>query len=193
MKTILIDNGHGRETPGKCSPDGTLREWQWTRTFARLLAARLTANGFNPVLLVPEETDVPLSERVRRANTHGPGAILRSIHNNAAGNGSTWTEARGFSAFVAPNASAASRSLAAELTRQAVCHGLAGNRATPPCGYWTASLAMCRDTRCTAVLTENLFMDNRADLALLHSPAAVESLLQAHVAAIASCSDRREE
>lgn len=24
---ILIDNGHGAETPGKCSPDGRLREY----------------------------------------------------------------------------------------------------------------------------------------------------------------------
>ncbi len=27
---ILIDNGHGTETPGKCSPDGRLREYAYT-------------------------------------------------------------------------------------------------------------------------------------------------------------------
>lgn len=31
---ILIDNGHGRETPGKRSPDGTLREYAWNRLIA---------------------------------------------------------------------------------------------------------------------------------------------------------------
>ena len=28
---ILIDNGHGSETPGKRSPDGELREYKWNR------------------------------------------------------------------------------------------------------------------------------------------------------------------
>lgn len=184
---ILIDNGHGRETPGKCSPDGTLREWVWTRAFARKLAARLRASGIDCHLLVTEDTDVPLAERVRRANAAGPGCVLISIHNNASSLGGQWGAARVFSAFVAPNASADSRRLAAELSRQAVFRGFAGNRATPPEGYWTASLAICRDTHCPAVLTENLFMDNRDDLALLLSPESVEALVDAHIAAILKC------
>ena len=28
---VLIDNGHGEETPGKRSPDGKFREYIWTR------------------------------------------------------------------------------------------------------------------------------------------------------------------
>lgn len=28
---ILIDNGHGSNTPGKCSPDGRLREYSYVR------------------------------------------------------------------------------------------------------------------------------------------------------------------
>lgn len=28
---ILIDNGHGENTPGKRSPDGTFREYAYTR------------------------------------------------------------------------------------------------------------------------------------------------------------------
>jgi len=31
---ILIDNGHGSNTPGKCSPDGRLREYSYTREIA---------------------------------------------------------------------------------------------------------------------------------------------------------------
>lgn len=34
---ILIDNGHGRETPGKRSPDGRLLEYAYTRDIARHL------------------------------------------------------------------------------------------------------------------------------------------------------------
>ena len=28
---VLIDNGHGSNTPGKCSPDGRLKEYAYTR------------------------------------------------------------------------------------------------------------------------------------------------------------------
>ena len=31
---ILIDNGHGENTPGKRSPDGKLKEWAYTRDIA---------------------------------------------------------------------------------------------------------------------------------------------------------------
>ena len=31
---ILIDNGHGSNTPGKCSPDGRLMEYSYTREIA---------------------------------------------------------------------------------------------------------------------------------------------------------------
>lgn len=31
---ILIDNGHGKETPGKRSPDGRLKEYAYTREIA---------------------------------------------------------------------------------------------------------------------------------------------------------------
>lgn len=38
---ILIDNGHGNDTPGKRSPDGRLLEWAYTREIADRVAARL--------------------------------------------------------------------------------------------------------------------------------------------------------
>ncbi|ROS80388.1 N-acetylmuramoyl-L-alanine amidase, partial [Muribaculaceae bacterium Isolate-039 (Harlan)] len=31
---ILIDNGHGNNTPGKCSPDQSLREYAYAREIA---------------------------------------------------------------------------------------------------------------------------------------------------------------
>ena len=34
---ILIDNGHGIDTAGKCSPDKSLREYKWAREIATLL------------------------------------------------------------------------------------------------------------------------------------------------------------
>ena len=65
---ILIDPGHGRNTPGKCSPDGRFREYQYTREIAAAVVARLQALGHDAEVLVPEFEDIPLSERVRRVN-----------------------------------------------------------------------------------------------------------------------------
>lgn len=88
---VLIDNGHGSNTPGKCSPDGRLREYAYTREIAERLVMELRKNGIDAERIVKEEIDVPLSERCRRVNEYKPTqAILVSIHCNAAGNGSDW-------------------------------------------------------------------------------------------------------
>ena len=65
---ILIDNGHGENTPGKQSPDGRLREYEWTRQVAQAIVRAMTKEGFDAQLLVRESIDVPLSERVARVN-----------------------------------------------------------------------------------------------------------------------------
>ena len=50
---ILIDNGHGANTPEKCSPDFKLREYAWARQVAKLLYQRAEAAGLEPVLITP--------------------------------------------------------------------------------------------------------------------------------------------
>lgn len=196
---ILIDNGHGVETPGKRSPDGRLREYAWAREIARRIAIALQREGIDARLLVPETTDIPLSVRTRRVNEvcKAEGArnvCLVSIHNNAAGADRRWHDARGFAVYVSNNAGQGSRRLAAEFYAGAKARGLTGNRATPPQGFWQASLAMCRDTKCTAVLTENLFQDNREDVAFLLSNEGKTTIVDLHVNAIlnyiATCEQR---
>ena len=51
---ILIDNGLGRDTTGKRSPDGRLLEWSYTREIARRVVAELQAQHYYASLLVPE-------------------------------------------------------------------------------------------------------------------------------------------
>ena len=65
---ILIDNGHGENTPGKRSPDGSLREYAYVREIADRIAHELSARGYDAERIVRETVDVPLSERVRRVN-----------------------------------------------------------------------------------------------------------------------------
>ena len=65
---ILIDNGHGKETPGKRSPDERLMEWKWNREFAKMLSDRLTELNISNELLVEEDKDISLKSRCDRAN-----------------------------------------------------------------------------------------------------------------------------
>lgn len=180
---VLIDNGHGAETAGKCSPDGRLREWEFNRRLAKAIAAGLTLRGIANTLIVPEDSDVALRERCARVNAlcgQDADCVLVSVHVNAASSGG-WHNARGWCAFVAPEASDVSRALARNLVERAGVLGLGGNRSVPAQGYWTAPLAICRGTRCPAVLTENMFMDNRADLSYLLEPRAIGELSRLHI------------
>lgn len=204
---VLIDNGHGVETPGKCSPDKRLREYRWARHFASMLDRRLTLAGVSSMRVVPEETDVSITERCRRVNgwcakRGAKNVLLISIHCNAGPDipsaydknpkdeAGYWKTARGFSVYVSKSASAESKRFAAILTNEAVTRKLTGNRSIPPQRYWTwplnqrGDIGILRGTRCPAVLTENLFQDNREDVEFLLSEEGMEHLLDLHMEAI---------
>lgn len=190
---ILIDNGHGINTPGKCSPDKRLREYAWSRDIAKRLDAKLKSLGYDSMRIVTEETDVPLAHRVQRVNNicksvGSKNVLLVSIHNNAAGNGG-WSTAKGFSVFVSKNASSNSKKCAAIFTDEAKTRNLMGNRSIPTEKYWTwgwtkSDIYILKNTNCPAVLTENMFMDNKEDCDFLLSEAGKNMIVDLHVAAI---------
>ena len=187
---ILIDNGHGENTPGKCSPDGRLKEWIYTREIADRMVTGLREKGFNAERIVKENIDIPLSVRCRRANniyreTEG-NAILISIHCNAAGYGTDWLTARGWSVFVSNNASVNSKRLAMCLAESAKAKSAKAKSAfvRQPVQeqlFWIQNLAICRDTICPAVLTENFFQDNKKDVEFLLSAEGKQLVVQTHI------------
>ena len=188
---VILDAGHGKDTPGKCSPDKSLYEWQWNREIVAMLCERLYGiENIQTVILVPEEHDVPLKERVRRVNTivhdakiEGKEVLLISIHINAAGHG-TWNKASGWSVWVSNNASEKSKQFAHIAYREAVSLGLRGNRVVPKENYWTSNFYILKNTPCPAVLTENLFQDNHDDVAFLKSDEGKEKIVDLHFNAI---------
>lgn len=186
---VLIDNGHGSNTAGKCSPDKQHREYLWARKFAERLETALRAKGFNSQRIVTENWDVSIRERVRRVNTvcrefGTKNCILISVHNNAAGSDGKWHNARGYSSHVSLNASTRSKKLATLLTDSVAAQGITVRNPLPKQHYWPQNLGMCRDTNCAAVLTENLFQDNREDVALLNDEAFLSKLEAAYIDAI---------
>ena len=173
---ILIDNGHGKETAGKRSPDGVLREYAWAREVARMVCDELQAEGYAARLLVPEERDVPLAERCRRANQYDKRkSILVSIHNNAAGDGSKWMKARGWAIYTTRGITEADR-LAEAIYQRAVRAFRAPlnvrRYSAAPLGHdFEADFYILLHSYMPAVLVENFFQDNQADVAYLLTPA----------------------
>ena len=178
---ILIDNGHGFDTKGKCSPDGKYQEWAWAREMACLMARELTNRGYDARILVPEREDIPINtgsdNRVNRVNSicdkfGKENVILVSIHSNANSADGKWHDGEwsGFVAEVSLNASQKSKILADLIWARAIEAGLKGNRSViEKAGkrFIQQNLGICRDTVCPAVLTESAFHDTREGVKLL--------------------------
>ena len=62
----MIDAGHGIDTPGKRSPDGSFLEYLWNRQIADLVIARLVSRGVDASLVVTETNDISLRTRAMR-------------------------------------------------------------------------------------------------------------------------------
>lgn len=193
---VCIDNGHGKNTKGKCSPDRSLLEWQWNRQVALLLRDRLIKLGIDARLIVTEDSDISLSERCKRVNriskqVGAANCILVSIHVNAAGGDGKWHDARGWSVFVSNNASSKSRSLAELMYDAATEIGVKTRKPSQKQKFWKQDLAICRDTVCPAVLVENFFMDNREDCEFLKSEEGKNKCAKIMCGGILECFDIR--
>lgn len=186
---IIIDNGHGADTPGKCAPDGSIYEYSYCRLLASKIVSKLKNEGFDASLLTPEVEDIAIKERVRRANAWcdrigAKNVLLISIHLNAAGSDGKWHKASGWSGWVSPNSSAQSKLLAQLLYDEAEHRGLKGNRAVAQQRYWVGNFGILRSSKCPAVLTENMFQDSREDVALLLSHNGFDRIVALHIEAI---------
>lgn len=183
---IILDPGHGINTPGKRSPDGSLLEYKYCREIQNLVCDKLEALGYTVVNTVLTDEDVSLSKRCKIANnfcnTYGnKNCLLVSIHCNAAGFGEKWMNASGWSVYISNNASSNSKKLANHLFDAAQKQNLKMRKPKPDQKYWTQNLAMCRDTKCPAVLTENLFQDNKKDVEFLLSEKGKNAIVNLHV------------
>lgn len=203
---ILIDNGHGVNTAGKKSPDKQLLEYKYNREIAIQMVAELKAKGYDAERIVTEETDISLGERCRRVNAicnkiGTANVILISVHVNAAGSGGVWRSAGGWCAYTTrgvtkSDAIATKLYEAAEVSLAAYAEALEAGKKT---GLYDskqrpfrtdyqdgdadqeADFYIIKNTKCPAVLTENLFMDNKTDMAFLLSEAGRKAIVDLHV------------
>lgn len=187
-KYIIIDAGHGNNSPGKRSPiwkDGKqLFEWEFNRDIATRIAHKLAAAGIRSRLLVTEKEDIQLSERCRRINNicrmHGKdNCILISIHANAGGG-------TGFEVFTSPGNTKSDEyatimldTLKYSFPKEKIRTDYSDGDADKEARFY-----MLQKSQCPAILTENLFMDNEMDCRKLMDDDFREQIAEAHVRAI---------
>ena len=201
---VILGTAHLRTTPGKCSPDKRLREFAYSREIVTMLNSALIALGYTVhVDYWPTEPNAQmqgdtwrkqqsreLAYRVGVVNTlckkyGAKNCVYVSLHVNAAGGDGKWHSASGFSVYVSNNASADSKSMARKFTVNALEMDLTGNRSIPVCKYWQSNLYVLRNTWCPAVLTENMFQDNKDDVNFLLSDEGRQAIADLHIKTIA--------
>ena len=169
---VLIDPGHGIDTPGKRSPDGLFREYLWNRQVADLILEGLVSAGVDASLVVTETNDVTLRNRVNRVNTicnrvGASNVLLVSVHANAAGNGSAWMNAKGWSCYTSKGKTKSDQ--VAECLYDAFEEEFQDRKIRKDMSDgdrdWEENFYVLQKSKCPAVLLENFFYDNREECA----------------------------
>lgn len=201
--TIVLGTCHRMREPGKHSPDGRLKECVFGREIVSEVAEILRQMGYECVidfmpLDLPKNQQSPnpkverlteLAMRVNLVNSlvdkYGKDNVIYvSIHVDASGSDRQWHNANGWSVRVCTKACDNSKTLADCLFDAAKSYGLRTRQPTISQKYWEQDLYVLSKTKCPAILTENLFMDNIDDVAFLLSDEGRHIIERLHVEGI---------
>lgn len=171
MKKIIVDAGHGSDTLGKRSPDGTLREFMFNEAVAINLKKLLSVQGFTVIFSHDGTRDVALSERISLANKLRVAAFV-SIHANAYG--TNWNDANGIETYTCLRPSKTSLIMAECVQQSLYLRTGRKNR-----GVKKGDFAVLRETKMPAILVECGFMTNKTEANLLKSPAFQQECAEA--------------
>jgi N-acetylmuramoyl-L-alanine amidase len=161
MVKIMLDAGHGLNTPGKRSTDGSLHEWSFNSVVAKYVADLLAQYENTTTYFAHDVTgavDIPLQQRTDKANKLGVDAYI-SFHANAGD-----SKARGLETYIHPVCPPATVALG-----KAIHESLIKITGVLDRGLKRADFQVLRETKMNAVLIEHEFMTNAQSLALLKS------------------------
>jgi len=171
---VILDAGHGLDTPGKRTPlfkDGTfMRENEFNRSVVRKIDYLLESNdNIDVIFTSSEKRDVSLDDRVQRANNiynaykdNYENIVLVSVHSNAFGDGMTFNSSNGTSThYYIANTK--------DMDFAQVIHTNLINTTNPSSdrGIIGSDFQILREVKMCAVLCENLFMTNLEDAGIL--------------------------
>lgn len=185
----MLDPGHGIDTPGKCSPewpDGSQQyEWFFNRRVVQYLIEMLTEASYTSYLIVKEEMDISLKERVSRANDFARlypdrQCVYLSLHGNMG-----LESAHGIEVFTSP-VSPPSDKFAGILLEELAHLGWSMRYDTYRNGNLDndEGLYVLQHTMMPAVLSKNGFYTNRAECEKMMNPYWIKRIARAHFDAI---------
>lgn len=160
---IVVDAGHGINTSGKRSPKGE-REWKFNDTYMKGFIAQIKTYEGVTVVRADDptgKTDVSLANRVAVSN-NGKADLHISFHCNA--NSGSWGKWTGTEVHVYQKCTNTSE---AYKLASAVAPVLANAMGLKDRGVKKTNLYITRQTKCTAILIENGFMDSKIDIVAL--------------------------
>lgn len=187
--TIILDAGHGRETPGKRSPittDGRqLLEWQFTRELSKRIKASLDQLGIKCIQANTDDKDISLTTRanninklVRKESELGRNCLMISLHGNAASNGS-WSKATGWEVWTTVGTTNSDKFAKVMLKHFPTIFPDKKLR-----GHKEKNFTLIYKCSCPCVLTENFFYDNKEDFELMMSEKGLQRIVDLHVVSI---------
>lgn len=185
--TIILDPAHGEDVPGKRSPDGLHREYKWSREICSMLADCLIDNGFNVEFTNTTDKEIGLTARVRAANdVEAKRKLVISPHNNAAGMGDKWMNARGYSVYTSKGQTASDKYAEIVLQNLRLEFPDLRGRFDKSDGDLDneANFTVIAKTTCPAMLIEWLFQDNKEDLLLIQDDSINERFVSVLVDSI---------
>ena len=176
-KIILIDKGHGGMINGvyQTAPDKmhvfnsgeTAYEGVLNRQIGNKLIKRLDEEGLKYIDICPSELDIPLSKRVKTANTYAyeygiDNCLLISLHSNAGGG-------TGFEIWTSPKQTTSDKYAEIFYNTFMVDFPDVKMRSDTSDGDHDKESAfyILQETICPAILPEFLFFDNWTDFQLL--------------------------
>jgi N-acetylmuramoyl-L-alanine amidase len=161
MFKIVLDAGHGPETPGKRTPDGSMREFHFNSVVANYVKEQLELYENVEVKFTHvQDYDVSLTKRTDKAN-EWKADVFVSIHTNAYGAGG-WNSVEGIETFTYITKPQEAYGLAAEVQNQLLRETSRVNR-----GVKGANFHVLRESDMTAILVECGFMTNIEEAELL--------------------------
>ena len=166
---VILDNGHGIDTPGKRSPiwsnNTQLFEWKFNRNIVDYIIQYLQVANISYVKLVEETQDISLKDRVDRINSifkeykDKYKIYLISVHGNAADNAPT---ANGIEVFTSIGETKSD--IIAEVFYEKLKNlgwKMRPNRSNK--GGKEENFYILKNSYCPAVLTENGFYTNEEE------------------------------
>ena len=191
--------------PGKCSPDGRLKECVYSREIVSDIAAILKSYGYR-VIIDFEALDLPrnmqspsvtlerqreLGMRVNIVNElcrqNGKDNIIYvSVHVNAAGSDGKWHTGTGWEAITSEGQTKSDRLATClyEAARKNLTNVKLRTDYSDGDPDKESHLYVLRNTKCAAVLTENMFQDNKGDVDYLLSEVGRHAIVRTHVEGI---------